>query len=240
MRQAILLLSSLLTSFAVFSAPTASVLPKFEEVTVEPGELLEHIIPLDRSNGFRIEIKLLSPPDGAGITVNDDGELMLKWKTDTALPPQTGLIIQARNLDTQAVVETGVLQVRSVLDDPEPQPEPVTQSEPATITLDPMPNQIVSSGQAVVIPLSANSSDDETPLISIDRVPANASFDKSLMGGYTFFWQTGDSDQGEHIFRITARHPSEPTVSASALLTVFVGDPSLSTTRPVARANTDG
>ncbi|MFK8080439.1 MAG: hypothetical protein AB8B97_09150 [Granulosicoccus sp.] len=236
MRHITLVFSSLVALSSLFSTSQASVLPDFKAVTVKPGELLEHLIPVDRSKGFRIEIKLLSPPEGAGITLNDDGQLMLQWKTGTALPAETGLVIQARNLDTQVVVETGVLQVQNVLDVAETELPP----QSTTVTLDPMPNQIVSSGQAVSIPLTANSSDDKAPLISIDRVPPNASFEKSLIGGYTFFWQTGGSDEGEHIFRVTAVHPSEESISASALLTVFVGDPSISTTRPAPKENNGG
>lgn len=223
-------------------ASVAGILPEFNPVSVEPGDLLEQDIAVDRSSGMRLEISLLSPPVGARLAVSDDGQLKLQWATGSDLPEKTRLMIQAKNIDTQDVVETGVLQVSKFYDAKAPQvmsavtgeaSEVAGNQKSAVISFNPMSNQIVSSGQIISLQISALSSDDKDPLISIDRVPRNASFDKNLVNGYTFFWETSDSDQGEHVFRVSATHPSQSEVFATALVTMFVGDPSRRTTLPV-------
>lgn len=206
-----------------------AVFPAFKPVFVEPGDLVEQVIDIERRPDTRLEIRLLSPPDGAYLEVNDDGQLSLRWETGPFLPEQTQFMIQARNVDTGEVLETGELQVLSVIASP---PAEFPVAEKATVSLGPMANQIVSTGRTVSISMNATSSDDKDPLISIDRVPQNAKFDKNPLGGYTLFWQTSDQDQGEHVFRITAKHPSETNTTSTALLTVFIGDPSRRKTLP--------
>ena len=102
----------------------------------------------------------------------------------------------------------------------------------ASVTLQPPVGEIVSSGKRVKIQVTGASSDDEPPLISIDRVPRNASFERNGNGRYTFFWQTTDRDQGEHRFRVTAVHPENEQATISREFTVVVGDPSRRTTQP--------
>ncbi|MFK7858722.1 MAG: hypothetical protein AB8B64_07875 [Granulosicoccus sp.] len=228
--------TGLVSALALCTASFANILPEFEPVNIEPGELFEQVIGLNRNSGMKVEIRLLSPPDGAHIALSDDGQLKLKWETGPDLPAQTQLTIQARDIDTQSVVETRKLDIHNRSDVRLDKPGRVTEDEGTSITLGPMANQIVSSGQTVMITLNASSNDDAIPLISLDRVPSNATFGESPLGGYTFFWQTEDSDQGEHIFRVTAQHPSESEVSESALLTVFIGDPSRSKTMPATKA----
>ena len=92
--------------------------------------------------------------------------------------------------------------------------------------------EIVSAGKRVKIQIRGSSSDAEPPLLSLDRIPRNASFERSGEGRYTFFWQTSDRDQGEHRFRVTAVHPENEAVVVSREFTVVVGDPSRGTTVP--------
>lgn len=199
------------------------VLPDFTPVNIEPGDRLEQAIDINRNSGLRVEIKLISPPPGAQIAVNDRGQMSLQWETSQELPAQIRLVFQASDVDSQAVIETQELHVLRA----------VSPAEQSTISLNPMSNQIISGGQTVSIPMIATSSDSMNPVISIDRVPRNARFEKNPLGGYTFYWQTSDNDQGEHIFRITARHPSQNETFSTALLTVFIGDPSIRKTIPV-------
>lgn len=225
---------------ALVSCPAlwAQVIAEFKPVIIEPGDLVEQSINVDRSSGMRVEIRLLSPPDGALLLVSNEGQLMLEWETGPELPDETRLMIQVKNVDTQAVIETRELLVLNSFSvagsqaTTESPPEIASANEKATISLYPIANQIISSGRAVSIRLNATSSDGEDPLISLDRVPRNATFDKNVLGSYTFFWQTGDRDQGEHVFRVTAKHPSVSGVVATDYLTVVVGDPTRGITLP--------
>jgi len=201
----------------------ANVLEALKPVDVNPGDLLEQTIDIDRSSGIRTELTLLSPPDGAKLIVNTSGQLTLQWKTGMDLPKQTQLSIQATDIDTQTVVGTRILQVRN---------SRKFIAEKASISLNPIPNQIVSNGRMISVMMSAVSSDESQPVISMDRVPANASFKENRGGGYIFLWKTGDRDQGEHVFRVTASHPSDSKATVTTLMTVFVGDPSKRKTVP--------
>jgi len=68
--------------------------------------------------------------------------------------------------------------------------------------------------------------------MGIDRLPLNASFDANPDGSHTFFWPTGNADQGEHRFRVTAYDPWDDENGTSADLLVVVGDPTRSKTEP--------
>ena len=114
---------------------------------------------------------------------------------------------------------------------PQDQPQAGVQPLPS-VSLRPPVGEIVSAGKRVKIQISGASSDDESLLISLDRIPRNASFERSGNSSYTFFWQTTDRDQGEHRFRVTAVHPDNEAATVSREFTVVVGDPSRTTTLP--------
>lgn len=101
------------------------------------------------------------------------------------------------------------------------------------IHIDQVSNQIVSTGRTVVLNIGATASDNVPPIMEVDRLPMNASFEKKDDGVYTLFWPTGDPDQGEHLFRFTARHPDRTSISDSHEVMIVVGDPARSKTRPL-------
>lgn len=107
-------------------------------------------------------------------------------------------------------------------------PEP----EEAVPTIAPPAAQIVSTGRTVSYRVVATLEDGRVPLMEIDRLPLNASFDPNPDGSHTFFWPTGNADQGEHRFRVTARDPWNRTSGTSADLLIVVGDPTRSKTEP--------
>lgn len=93
-------------------------------------------------------------------------------------------------------------------------------------------NQIVSTGRTVVLTIEATSSDGAQPVIDVDRLPKNASFEENGRGSYTLFWPTGDPDQGEHLFRFTARHANDAMVRDVRDVMIVVGDPARGKTIP--------
>lgn len=297
-----------LALLACCSAVEANLLPAFEPVIVGAGDIIEHVIELqeDYRDGARIEIRLLSRPEGARIVVNDEGLMTLTWKTAPDLDEQTELVIQARNIDTQAVIQTQELLVKAVLvveengapaalsiepvlqagnsvqnplaepvgapelqqpddeglsdrlevgivdrgntdqddelellapspvpepENPEPQPDVFVPTR-AEVDLSTVNNQIISVGRTVSMRFNASSSDGEEPVLLIDRLPGNASFEKDINGGYILFWQTGNRDQGEYVFKVTAEHPLDNSISQSMYWTLVIGDPSIGRTVP--------
>lgn len=194
------------------------VLPELEPAYVQPGDLLELIIEVDPPDDFRVEIRMLSPPENATLNPDSHGKLQLLWETSPILPERTVLTLQAKNIDNQKIIDTTELLVLR---------------ETITVELNTIANQMVSAGRTVSVSISAISSDEETPVITIDRLPRNASFDQNSNGGYTLVWPTDEQDQGEHVFRVTAKHPSENSTVSNASLTVIVGDPSRRKTLPV-------
>ena len=107
-----------------------------------------------------------------------------------------------------------------------PEPEDVRP------TIAPPAAQIVSAGRTVSYRVKATLEDGRVPLMGIDRLPLNASFDANPDGSHTFFWPTGNADQGEHRFRVTAYDPWDDENGTSADLLVVVGDPTRSKTEP--------
>jgi len=83
---------------------------------------------------------------------------------------------------------------------------------------------IISVGRTLRVRVAPELDNDLPPIIQIDRLPANASFDVNEDGSRTFFWPTGESDQGQHRFRFTAIHPDDASLKVSQELTVYIGD----------------
>ena len=99
-------------------------------------------------------------------------------------------------------------------------------------TLGPIATHIVSAGKVLTIKVAPEHDHELPPIIRIDRLPPNASFDVNLDGSRTFFWPTGNSDQGQHRFRVTVIHPEDASLKSTREMTVIVGDPSTQSTVP--------
>jgi hypothetical protein len=105
-------------------------------------------------------------------------------------------------------------------------------SDPDLPVLVPLANQVISAGRVVNLRVSASIADGTTPVLQIDRLPRNASFDANEDGSRTFYWQTGDKDQGEHLFRFTAINPQDSRLQSWNEILIVVGDPSRNKTIP--------
>ena len=120
----------------------------------------------------------------------------------------------------------------------EPPPKPDTFQDPDVPKIPPLANQVVSAGRIVSFRVSPSSEDGSVPVLLVDRIPRDASFDSNEDGSRTFFWQTGERDQGEHVFRFTAVNPREPNLRSYRDVLIIVGDPTRNKTEP--QANTSG
>lgn len=108
-------------------------------------------------------------------------------------------------------------------------------SDPDLPNLSSIPNQVVSAGRVVVLRMAATDQSGDRPeqiAVEIDRLPTNASLDRSRDGSHTFYWRTSDDDQGEHVFRFTAFNRQEPHLRDFQDVLIIVGDPSRSTSTP--------
>ena len=122
----------------------------------------------------------------------------------------------------------------AVVPEPDPTGDGGSPGSPprAAPDIGPLASQIVSTGRTVTFRVAAGLADGREPLLEIDRLPRNASFDRNADGTRTFYWPTGGSDEGEHRFRVTARHPDDATLVSRVDFLVIVGDPSRSRTFP--------
>lgn len=104
--------------------------------------------------------------------------------------------------------------------------------DPDTPRMPQLSNLIVSAGRVVNLRVSASIDDGTRPVLQVDRLPRNASFDANADGSRTFYWQTGDRDQGEHVYRFTAINPNESYLRTEREVLIVIGDPSRNKTLP--------
>jgi len=90
--------------------------------------------------------------------------------------------------------------------------------------LNALATHIISVGRTLRVRVAPELDNDLPSIIQIDRLPANASFDVNEDGSRTFYWPTGESDQGQHRFRFTAIHPDDASLKVFQELTVYIGD----------------
>ena len=181
-------------------------------------------------------------PDGARLDAEGDGWYRFGWTPPPGMAGEVRLTLVAvdaldRTLRTERTVR---LRVRPAEPSP-PAPSAESSPEPPPPRIVPLATQIVSAGRTVSFRVAAALDDDgRTPPLQIDRLPKYASFDTNADGSRTFRWPTGDREQGEHRFRITALHPDDATLSSRAEVLVIVGDPTRSSTAPLDERSTAG
>ena len=208
-----------------------------ESLALEAGEhLLQPLPPVD-SQGQRIQIALGKAPPGVLLTVDDFGQLLLQWQTGPDLAEESQIEILLSNVDTGKLLEKRQILVRRVEANVAPlasvKPErAIAAATDGVPSLGELPNQLVSPGFVVSLPVNATSSDASIPLLQVDRLPRRASFDVSEGGGRLFYWRTDTQDEGEHVFRFTAINPLDASLRSSREVMIVVGDPTRNRTRP--------
>lgn len=315
----------------------AAILSPMEPQSLEPGDLLSYPVSFNRVPGTRLQLRVESGPEGARLTVNPSGQLLIVWQSPAELAAEINIDLVARNVDTGEILESRVLLVRaagpSVEVEPAPPPAPTPTPAPAGVPLGPfdeqvfstgdlwewvfnvdpvaiqlsagglppgamfmnnlekgyvlswtpkfeqqgryeinlqaidrydrnrvtntsillqvkppvvpdtfvdpdipsilpLANQVVSAGRIVSFRVNSTAEDGTVPVLLVDRIPRDASFDGNDDGSRTFFWQTGDRDQGEHVFRFTAVNPREPNLRSFRDVLIIVGDPTRNKTAP--------
>ena len=97
---------------------------------------------------------------------------------------------------------------------------------------EPLSNPIVSAGRPVVFTVRPVLPDGQRAVVQIDRLPRTARFDEAEDGSRTFHWLTGERDQGEHLFRLTAVNLEDAALRDTTEIVVIVGDPTRGKSAP--------
>jgi hypothetical protein len=313
------------TSLLVPALVYAAILSPMEPQSLESGDLLSYPVSFNRVADTRMQFRVESGPEGARLTVDSSGQMLVVWQAPSDMPAETNIEVVARNVDTGQKLESRVLLVRAAgpivevetvgvplgpFDEQEfvagelwewvfnidpvaiqlsagglppgamfmndlekgyvlswaPKVEqqgryevnlqaidrydrsrvtstsillqvqaPIVQDtfvDPDIPNIHSLANQVVSAGRIVSFKVNASAEDGTMPVLLVDRIPRDASFDGNPDGTRTFFWQTGDRDQGEHVFRFTAVNPREPNLRSYKDVLIIVGDPTRNKTAP--------
>jgi len=194
----------------------------------EPPRLLVRGLPREarvESRGDGWHVLEWTPPEGA--TGSVELTIIAVDVRDSRLRTERALRLELELPAGASAPAPSSSAAHSFLPPPLPPDGP---SDPPRI--EPLAAQVVSAGRTVVQQVSVVPEVDTMPLLWIDRLPRNASFDENLDGSRTFHWPTSEADQGEHRFRITAQHPDRAELVSHADLLVIVGDPTRSRTMP--------
>jgi len=213
-----------------------------------PGALLEQPFSLQHKKGQRVQVRLREAPDGLNLKVDrQSGQFVIRWQTSANLPVESLVVISVTDVDSLEELAVRRFFIRNVHHFEPASVGAVTEALPAqaakkvtaaatpfsaNVHVNPLSNQIVSTGKTVVLTVGASANDGSQPVLHVDRLPKNASFEQNENGTYTLYWPTGDPDQGEHLFRFTAEHAKLSGVSHSRDVMIVIGDPALNQTLP--------
>ncbi len=227
----------LIVSLVSMTPVIAAYLSVSESLSLVAGEHLLQLLPPVDSQGQRIQIALGEAPPGVLLTVDDVGQMLLHWQTGSELAGESRIEILLSNVDTGKLLERRQIMIHRV--EPEMVPTAPVKSERAIAAasdgvphLNELPNQLISPGFVVSLQVQASLPDTSRPILQVDRLPKGASFEASDGGSRTFYWRTGNKDEGEHVFRFTAINPVDASLRDSHEVMIVVGDPTKSRTRP--------
>lgn len=196
----------------------------FEEQVFAAGDPWEWVFKVDPAT---VQLSAGGLPPGAMFMNDPDKGYLFRW---TPKPEQQGRY----EVNLQAIdrYDRSRITNSSILLQVEPAFVPDTFEDPDIPTIFPLANQVVSAGRIVSFKVDSVAEDGTVPVLLVDRIPRDASFDGNEDGSRTFFWQTGDRDQGEHVFRFTAVNPREPNLRTYKDVLIVVGDPTRNKTAP--------
>ena len=229
--------------------PLAPTIAPIDTVHISVGNKWEFFLRgRSRSGEPPIMIGVTLPP-GAVMTDVGDGWSLVYWQPQIKDVGRHALTVRAMdkndpNLVFERDIEVEVLDVGSNRDSQSISPAAANLGVAAAIvsggsrqapTLGPLATHIVSAGKILTIRVAAEHEQELPPIIRIDRLPPNASFDVNEDGSRTFFWPTSNGDQGQHRFRFTVIHPDDASLESIREMTVIVGDPSAQSTIPASR-----
>ena len=201
-----------------------ALLGPFDEQEFPAGDPWEWVFAVDPKE---VQLSAGGLPPGAMFMNDPEKGYVIRWTPNVEQQGRYEVNLQAVDRYNRAKVTNSsmLLQVK-------PEEVPDTFVDPDVPTILPLANQVVSAGRIVSFKVKSNAEDGTVPVLLVDRIPRDASFDGNEDGSRTFFWQTGDRDQGEHVFRFTAVNPREPNLRSFQDVLIIVGDPTRNKTAP--------
>ena len=175
-----------------------------------------------------VELSAGGLPPGAMFMNDSEKGYMLRWSPKLEQQGLYEVNLQAVDRFNRSKVTNTSMLLRV-----KPRVIPTNFEDPDTPSIMPLANQVVSAGRIISFKVDSTAEDGTKPVLLVDRIPRDASFDANSDGSRTFFWQTGDRDQGEHVFRFTAVNPREPDLRSFKDVLIVVGDPTRNKTAPV-------
>ena len=213
-------------------AATSPHLAPIDQQSAQVGERWSLTVDVNQLGSDTVNLQARGLPDGATMSITPDGNYDIDWIPS---PEQLGdHDIVLRVVDTRQP-ELFTEQEVFIKVDGKTVPvgdEPSVSANLKMPQLASLSNQIISTGRVLSVRVKPTIEDGAKAILQVDRLPRNASFDENKDGSRTFYWQTSDKDQGEHLFRFTATHPEDPSLIAWREMIVIVGDPSRSATAP--------
>jgi len=201
----------------------------FDEQSLKSGEEWEWIFTVNPST---IQLSAGGLPPGAMFMHDFQKGYVFRWTPTASQHGRYEVNFQAvERAERSSSAQAGMLLTVKA------PPTPDTFQDPDVPKIPPLANQVVSAGRMVSFRVSPSSEDGSVPVLLVDRVPRTASFDSNKDGSRTFFWQTGERDQGEHVFRFTAVNPREPNLRSYRDVLIIVGDPTRNQTAPQAKTS---
>ncbi len=208
----------------VADIPAGVTLGPFDEQALMAGDVWEWKFNIDPNE---IQLSAGGLPPGAMFMHDQNEGYVLSWTPESVQQGRYEISLQA--IDRRERSRTGIA---NMLLEVSPEPPVDTFVDPDIPTIPTLANQVVSAGRIVSFKVSPKAEDGTVPVLLVDRIPRDASFDGNEDGSRTFYWQTGDRDQGEHVFRFTAVNPREPNLRSFRDVLIIVGDPSRNKTAP--------
>jgi len=89
--------------------------------------------------------------------------------------------------------------------------------------IQPLADIVTRPGSAVIFRVTPVDPDGTFATLLVDPLPASASFEDNGDGSRTFFWQTSESDRGEHRITFTALDGLDSSLSHTESLLITVG-----------------
>jgi len=236
------------------AAPSLSLAPVPRQVlrVGKPWELWLHprVTPSggeDAPAAARPILVLDSAPEA--LTIEPAGGGWYRLALTPAEPGQVEFEVVAQYADGRPGEAWQPVRLTILDEDDEPVPDPATlepdaadpeaaeDSGPPDASLqapgfEPLSNPIVSAGRPVVFTVRPVLPDGQRAVVQIDRLPRTARFDEAEDGSRTFHWLTGERDQGEHLFRLTAVNLEDAALRDTTEIVVIVGDPTRSKSAP--------
>jgi len=207
----------------VESRPT---LPEIGVQQLTVGEEFQFFIRPVSPNGAQVQLSTNELPPGATFNHAFEGSKLLLWR------PVESQVGEHRVMLTMVAKDENDLSLvteREIIFIVNPRP-PVLVAP--VLSFEPLSAQIVSAGRKINIRVTPIASDDTTPFVHVDRLPAGGSFDENKDGSRTFHWPTTQADQGEHTFQFTAIHSENADLVATTNVLIVIGSPDGPGTQP--------